>query len=550
LSRLAKLGLYWHTLKYLKPIQFHGRLWFRLRRPRLDRSPAPSLRPASGVWQAPAHRAATMSGAREFSFLNEAGSLTREDWEETTRSKLWLYNLHYFDDLNAVGAPARDAWHIALMDDWMQRHPVGGTGWEPYPCSLRIVNWIKRHLDGRPLSSEQCDSIAAQVRWLSQRLEWHLLGNHLFVNAKALIFAGIFFDGPESDRWLSKGLAIVADELHEQVLPDGGNFERSPMYHAIFLEDLLDLLNVASSFPGRLNAEVEEDWRSTAGQMAAWLRAACHPDGEISLFNDAALGVAPPPQELLDYATRLGIDTPALAWPRPDKPVLTALPDSGYLRADLPDAVALLDVAPVGPDYLPGHAHADTLSFELSVFGDRVVVNGGTSRYGLGQERLRERGTAAHSTVIVDGQDSSEVWGGFRVARRARPVGLRVDTAVNEVVVSCAHDGYKRLPGQPEHHREWRWRTAGLTVSDRVTGPFSLAQARYHFHPTVQVRPEGDQTLRLMLPHGGQLRLRVTQGALRLETSSYASAFGQVVDTACAVVDLRDAQACVDFDWT
>ncbi|WP_413889259.1 heparinase II/III family protein [Candidatus Aalborgicola defluviihabitans] len=73
-----------------------------------------------------------------------------------------------------------------------------------------------------------------------------------------------------------------------------------------------------------------------------------------------------------------------------------------------------MDVAPVGPAYLPGHAHADTLSFELSVSGQRVVVNGGTSRYGLGPLRLRERETAAHSTVEVAKQSSSEVWGGFR----------------------------------------------------------------------------------------------------------------------------------------
>ncbi|WP_271008543.1 heparinase II/III family protein [Paucibacter sp. B51] len=550
MNRLAQVGRYWHTLKHLKPVQFYGRLWFRLRRPRLDRSPAPALRPASGIWQPPARRAATMSGPRAFSFLNEAGTLTREDWEETTRSKLWLYNLHYFDDLNAADAPARDAWHGALMDDWMRRHPVGGTGWEPYPCSLRIVNWIKRHLGNRPLSGAQRDSLAAQARWLAQRLEWHLLGNHLFVNAKALVIAGLFFDGPESDRWLARGLAIVADELHEQVLPDGGNFERSPMYHAIFLEDVLDLINAADAFPGRVRADVVDDWRRTAGRMTAWLRAACHPDGEISLFNDAAVGVAPPPQMLLDYAVRVGVDAPALAWPRPAAPLLTVLPDSGYLRTDSPDAVALLDVAPVGPDYLPGHAHADTLSFELSVFGERVVVNGGTSRYGLGPERLRERGTAAHSTVIVDGQDSSEVWGGFRVARRARPVGLRVSTGPDEIFVACAHDGYRRLPGRPEHHREWRWRAAGLTVSDRVTGRFDHAQARYHFHPEVRVEADGEDALRLTLPGGRQLRLHATQGALRLETSSYAAAFGRVVDTACAVVDLRDAQARVDFDWT
>ena len=141
------------------------------------------------------------------------------------------------------------------------------------------------------------------------------------------------------------------------------------------------------------------------------------------------------------------------------------LRDSGYVRLAAGPAVALLDVAPLGPDYLPGHAHADTLSFELSLFGQRVIVNGGTSRYGSGPERLAERGTAAHSTVQIDGADSSEVWGGFRVARRARPRDVRVHPGLDPLPpvlspaaagacagvleVSAAHDGYCRLPGRP-----------------------------------------------------------------------------------------------------
>ena len=83
-----------------------------------------------------------------------------------------------------------------------------------------------------------------QVRFLRKRLEIHLLGNHLFANAKALVFAGLYFTGNEADEWLGKGLAILEREVPEQVLRDGGHFERSPMHHGIILEDLLDLLNV------------------------------------------------------------------------------------------------------------------------------------------------------------------------------------------------------------------------------------------------------------------------------------------------------------------
>ena len=263
----------------------------------------------------------------------------------------------------------RRRWHLALLLRWVDENPPGvGNGWEPYPTSLRIVNWIKWALaqGSRALSPECQHSLAIQARWLRRRLEYHLLGNHLFANAKALVFAGAFFVGLEGvagavarepASWLALGQRLLRRELAEQIVPDGGHFERSPMYHALLLEDVLDLINLAGAYPGLFavagtGAEVMDGtvaaarvdavtgtvavahWRATATAMLRWLAAMTHPD-----------------------------------------------------------------VALIGPDYLPGHAHADTLSFELSLFGQRVIVNGGTSRYGSGPERLAERGTAAHSTV-------------------------------------------------------------------------------------------------------------------------------------------------------
>lgn len=85
------------------------------------------------------------------------------------------------------------------------------------------------------------------------------------------------------------------------------------------------------------------------------------------------------------------------------------LKDSGYVVAKVNEIKLITDVAKVGPDYIPGHAHADTLSFEFSIGNQRVFVNSGTSIYGLGEERLRQRKTETHNTVVVDGEDSSSV---------------------------------------------------------------------------------------------------------------------------------------------
>ena len=343
-----------------------------------------------GLFHTPARRAASLLNADTFYFLNQSGSLFTLGWTDTSNcrahSKLWRYNQHYFDDLNAENALERTEWHLSLLERWVAKNkPGSGVGWDPYPTSLRIVNWVKWSYAGNLLPARCVQSLAVQVRFLMQRIEYHILGNHLFANAKALIFAGVFFSGEEAARWLGEGLKIVGNQLPEQVLADGGNFERSTMYHAIFTEDLLDLLNLAQAFPDVVPEPFVLRWREAAQRMLYWLDGMIHSDGEISFFNDAAIGVAPSPAELIAYARRLGLQV------NPIHARVTHFVDSGYIRLSSGRALALIDVAPVGPDYLPGHAHADTLSFELSLFGQRVFVNGGTSQYGTDEVRELER---------------------------------------------------------------------------------------------------------------------------------------------------------------
>lgn len=470
-------------------------------------------------------------------------------WDRPTLEKLWRYNLHYFDDLNAQCAADRQEWHRALLLRWVRENPPAlGTGWEPYPTSLRIVNWIKWALAGNRLPSECIHSLAVQARWLSHRMEIHLLGNHLFANAKALVFAGAFFQGSEAEEWFEEGLRILESEVPEQVLPDGGHFERSPMYHSLVLEDMLDLLNLSAVFAdntsghwGRFSAALPE----AVARMRNWLAAICHPDGEICFFNDAAIGVAPSPAELNAYATRLSLQSV-------DKPQdgVTHLPNSGYLRVQREDLVSVLDVAPVGPDYIPGHVHADTLSFELSLFGQRVLVNSGTSRYGIGPERLRQRGTAAHNTVMIDGRDSTEVWTGFRVARRAKPFGLQIEEHVAGARVRCAHDGYTHLPGRPIHRREWRFSAGALDLIDTVEGSFDEAVGRLFVFPGLAVSTvPGSHAGFIRLDDRRCLRWAVDGAMVELMPSTYHPEFGLAVANSCLVLRFTASRCHLRFTW-
>lgn len=424
-----------------------------------------------------------MLSPTRFSFLaHEAEIATPDDWNRPDLPRLWTYNLHYFDDLQAVGAEDRRAWQMAAMARWITDNPpTRGAGWEPYPVSRRMVNWIGAILSGAEAAPGALQSLAVQARTLMQRLEFHLMGNHLFANAKALVFAGAFFAGEEADIWLRRGLHLLGREIEEQILPDGGHFELTTMYHAITLEDMIDLVQLAELFPTALREPCERQcWRSRSEAMLGWLARMRHPDGDIGLFNDGAFDQARRPFELFAYARRFRL---AIREPTPG---IERLADSGYVRLERGIWLGLFDIAEVGASYIPGHAHADTLSFELSFAGARLVTNGGTSIYEPGPLRERERATSAHATIEIDGQDSSEVWASFRVGRRARPRRIEVHATGDSLVASAAHDGYRFLPGRPEHHRQITMNDTRVEIRDTVSGGGRhLVIARFPLHPDI-----------------------------------------------------------------
>lgn len=538
------LGRLWRTVRWLKPEQIFGRLLLRLNRAKPDVRAAPARRTPIGSWTVPASRLPTMIGPGHFRFLGQEHDLDSIGWDNPRVPLLWRYNLHYFDDLNAAGALSRVAWHNALITAWLADNPPArGTAWAPYPTSLRVVNWAKWFLGGQDARADWLESLAVQTRWLAKHLEWHLLGNHLFANAKALVFAGLLFEGEEAQVWLATGIQILTRELPEQFLPDGGHFELTPMYHALAFEDLLDLINILLTLasPKSSAAQIVPPMRAKAGEMLHWLRCMTHPDGTLGRFNDCADGIAPSLAELERYAEALGITAPAV----PTSGLLH-FPESGYVRVSRQRYIALLDVAPIGPDYLPGHAHADTLSFELSLNGCPLIVNRGTSVYGEGPRRLLERGTAAHSTLQIGSEDSSEVWSSFRVGRRARMGAVQV----NGWNVSGSHDGWSFLPNSPRHHRRWDFEEQGVRVEDHLTSVQAVALVRYHLSPGFQLLREDGSQWQVINVNGRRIaRVFVSTGEGHVETWEHAAGFGQLVAAETLVVRCIAGRAGVQFTW-
>jgi uncharacterized heparinase superfamily protein len=494
---MTELGLLARTLMHLRPAQLTHRARLRVQQAAVRRFPetarrvlaVPPLGTAAGWpddfspvdagtpgrWPGPAE---LRSG--KITLLG----VTRElrdgpGWEHRDAPRLWRFHVYYWDWAwglaGAEDRAASQALFARLWRSWQASIPFGhGDAWMPYPAALRAWSWCGLHRDlvtGTDLEPEFIRGLAAHAGFLRRHLEYDVGGNHLIKGLKALAGLAVFFG---DERLLRLATRRLTAQLARQVLPDGGHYERAPAYHCQVLGDLLDvagILRATGHAPaGELSAAIS--------RMRVWVGAVLAPDGQVPLLNDGF----PVDTEFL-AALRPG--------PAPDEPLLL-LPQTGLVRAVAWGWHMLADVGPPCPRSLPAHAHADTLSCLLYVDGVPLLADTGTSTYDPGHARDYERSTAAHSTVQVDGANSTEVWGAFRAGRRARVIGLGTFGDASGIVCEAAHDGFRALPGHPLHHRRWFLTRDGLAVLDQITGRgrHSLI-SRWRLAPGCQARVEG-----------------------------------------------------------
>ena len=378
-------------------------------------------------------------------------------WEHADAPRLWRFHLHYWDWAWGLAAdpdrPAARALFARLWRSWQASAEFGrGDAWHPYPTALRAWSWCGLHRDlaaGSDIEPDFVAGLAAHAGFLRRHLEYDVCGNHLIKDLKALVGLAVFF---ADERLLRRALRRLARQLTRQVLADGGHYERSAAYHCQVLGDLIDVADLLRA-AGRSPAE---EITNAVGRMRHWLGAVLAPDGQVPLLNDGY----PVDRELVN-ALRPG--------PAPASPLLV-LPATGLVRAVAVGWHLLADVGPPCPPSLPGHAHADTLGCLLHVDNFPLLIDTGTSTYEPGPVRRHERSTAAHSTVEVDGANSTEVWGVFRAGRRARVSGLAAHADSFALTFEAAHDGFRCLPGRPLHHRRWSLTSGELRVEDLVAG--------------------------------------------------------------------------------
>jgi len=499
------------------------RLWYSLRQPlfksafyrlwlpsRVAGAPGPAI--SSDIWPGNAER-----GSQIIQGIFAMGGQTVRDpgpvWDPVGATDPWREAVQSFDwlrDLRAVSGESARRAARELVGRWIADNGRWSPlAWRPDILGRRLTAWILHYeflgaagdalFRGRLLLS-----IAQQASHLARVLPAGLSGSDLLYAISGLTHAGLVM--PRGGPWLRRGVILLSNELARQVLGDGGHCERSPSVHF----DILRLLVGLRVAFGTADHVAPEPINEAIAHMAPLLRFFEHGDGGLALFNDSNEEEDWLIDMVLARANGKGLS------PR-------EAPVSGFQRLAAGRTLLLVDA---GAPPMPGfdrHAHAGTLSFEMSVGRDRMIVNCGAHE-GRGEWWTAQRATAAHSTLVINDTNACVFAADTGLVRGPVDVTCRRDESEGNTWLEMSHDGYA-APYRLIHYRRL-YLTAGgdeLRGEDRVAGdalkPFVL---RFHLHPDVNVSvAQNAQAAILKLPTSGWWRMRAKGGSISLADSIY-----------------------------
>lgn len=457
----------------------------------------------------------------------------------------WVAGFAWLDDLRMLGGPATRQTARQIILAWFaETAAYDSFTWRSDLLAARLrrclMNAAFLEVNSDALfRAHLLRALNRQAQHLSRALPDGLIGAELIKATVGLMIAGALLPQNErgGEKALRRGQKLLEAELTAQILPDGGHIERSPAVTLDLLQHLLDLAQVLiltkRPLPDQLASCIEN--------MASALRVTVHPDGALALFNDSS--------EVGSAEVTLALHR-AASLRNAELRELIQLPHSGFQRLTAGKTTIIADAGAPPPRGLDGHAHAGTLSFEMSHGHERIIVNCGAHPVAA-EWRAVQGASAAHSTLVVDDTNSSMLLPFGGLALTPKSVVARREATEAGQWLDLRHNGYEEAFGLIHRRRlflsaDGNELMGEETLAGRGGNTFAL---RFHVHPAVQVSvTQNGQAAFLKLSGsttGGAWRLRVQGGDLSLADSIYLGHKGQVRRTQQLIV-----QGQIDGDET
>ena len=428
--------------------------------------------------------------------------------------RVLAHGFTWLRDLRALGTDAARLRARALVAEWIAAPALDPIAQRPDVAGARIAAWLG-HYDFFAASADDAfrhklmSRLVSDARSLSASLPTEELDARALTALKGLIASAVAL--PEHATFLTRALRVLPQEIGRQILPDGCHCERSPAQQLAVLQDLTDiraLLQAAQAQPpGSLAAAIE--------RMVPALRALRHADGGLALFNGS--------KEEGTALIELALGQAGRAGRAP-----STLPDGGFHRLQAGRSVLIMDCGVPAAPKLDRFAHAGTLSFELSIGRDRLIVNCGAAPASTGEWRDACRATAAHSTLVIADTNSSELRPDG-LGRRPERVEVQRQEANGAHWLDASHDGWRKSFGAIHRRRLYMAESGEDIRGEDIRGEDAVEAAlpqpytvRFHLHPNVDASLQQDgEAVLLRLPTGNGWRLRADGARIGLEESIY-----------------------------
>lgn len=374
---------------------------------------------------------------------------------------------------------------------WIEKNPflLGPHYHSVMECGLRIPVFFYGLKKLVSLTKDEQFKIVTAIYqhawWISRRLSlFSSLGNHTVCEAVGLIFAGAIFKKVSiGEKWLSKGISLLKQELEHQVLEDGGPAEQSLNYHRF----VLDLYWLAIDF---LEKNTLADCSNLIPRLILgekFLNAFMYSEVSFASIGDSDDGFAIAPCIMPVRGQWAKREDKAES--RVDR--ITSFMKSGYSILRQKDGMHMtFDHGPLGMAPLYNHGHADALAITLSSNSVPFLVDPGTYRYnGAPEWRHYFKSTRAHNTVTINEQDLAVQETGF-IWSRPYQASLEICKKIEGgVFLQASHDGYTRFKHPVTHSRTILWLNEGnILIKDTFAGQGPhFFELNFHFHPGVVI---------------------------------------------------------------
>lgn len=401
------------------------------------------------------------------------------DFDTNIKDKLINYYINYFDFINSEKNYKKTQLINNIINKWniffLKKKSII---FDQYPLSIRIFNLIKWDLKFRKIDQKTKIIIFKQADFLRKNLEYHLVGNHLITNLKAIIYSSLYFETKNSEKWFNEIIKILELQIDYQILADGCHYEKSPMYQLNVIQDFIDICNILNAY-NKKNLKIYKKIKKTIDRMLKWSLSSCHLNKEIPFINDSN-------NDSYSSLKEIMINYEIIFQKKFDfkNKNFIYLKNSGIVRVLQNDLCLILNLTTKDSKYPTGHSHSDTFSYEISKKKQKIIVNKGISKYETSADRVLERSLISHNCTAIDDLNCTDVQGSFRVGRSPK-INLRISKKKNEIEITGQHNGFSKFYKKNIFYRTWKISKNRIQVIDK----FSLKgkiKSYIHIHPNIR----------------------------------------------------------------